>query len=339
MSVPYCVEITFTLKVTLGEPRRVVAGNWDLRFNFEQEHQRLNFALTLRILRTRDPTLDASKEMTVLAKDEEDDDEDGPSFGKIVGMYHYNVDAGIPIVFSVSDLKIYRQLQSSSRHVYLEFFVRYPQQDRFLYAKSPTTHIPQKVLMTEDAALRKKRERRDEVDEAMEDKKKSDKAQQSTGPEIVIDAMRFDLKNVKLRVPKVPHTIFGRLMAKDDYFPTAVGTFDFDVKRSFLEDRRQAVQAGKDANSKKEPEILQIPMMSSWRMQTGQSRDDFAKIGLLTLRVIGYVTDPVRDDKRDGKANGKKSSSGVGEEDDSEEEEEEEEEGGNEEDSEEEESN
>merc|ERR1712217_925988 len=121
----------------------------------------------------------------------EDDHEDRPTFGKIVNTQHYNVDAGIPIVFSVSDLKLYQKLQSSSRHTYLEFFVRYPRQDKFLYAKSPTTHIPQQVLLTEDAALRRKKEKKDENEEE-EERKREETKRQVLGTDIPIAAMRFD---------------------------------------------------------------------------------------------------------------------------------------------------
>merc|ERR1712048_823219 len=114
-------------------------GDTSLRFNFEQERQRLNFALTLRILRTRDPDLDPANVVEVLThKDDEDEDD-----GRV----------------------------RTSRHVYLEFFVRYPRQDKFICAKSPTTHIPQQVLLAEDAALRRKKEKKDEAEEEEERKR------------------------------------------------------------------------------------------------------------------------------------------------------------------------
>merc|ERR1719214_437622 len=88
--------------------------------------------------------------------------------------------------------------------------------------------------------------------------------------------MRFDLKNVKIKVPKVPHQIFGRLMAKDDYFPTAVATFDFKIDRSILQDRRplddqekakEKTGGGKDDGSRKEPEAIGIPIYSAMKME------------------------------------------------------------------------
>merc|ERR1719262_390687 len=48
MGAPWVMEVTF-------EGRDVERA---LIFNFEQERQRLNFGLTLRVLRTRDPALD-----------------------------------------------------------------------------------------------------------------------------------------------------------------------------------------------------------------------------------------------------------------------------------------
>merc|ERR1712060_881761 len=91
-------------------------------------------------------------------------------FGQVVNAQHYNVENCVPIVFSVSDLKLYQKLQSTSRHTYLEFFVRYPRQDKFLYAKSPTTPLPQAVLLAEDAALRRKKEKKDEAEDDEERK-------------------------------------------------------------------------------------------------------------------------------------------------------------------------
>lgn len=296
-AVPYAIEMMFRLKVPLTETKRLLVGEYDLRINFEQEQQRLNFALTLRVLRTRDPTLDPSVVLKVLAKDDEDND-DGQALGKVAGTYHYNVDAGIPIVFSVSDLKIYKQIQSTSRLVYLEFFVRYPRQDRFLYAKSPTAPIPQKVLQTEEAALRRKKESKEDGDEEDDRRNRDGKDKTAAQTEQPKESMTFDLKNVKLKVPKVPHTIFGRLMAKDDYFPTAIGTFDFDIKKAFLEDRREG---RRDEKTKKDPETLQIPMMSTWRVPGKGGKEDFIRIGLLTVRVLGYIVDQEREgDDGDG---------------------------------------
>lgn len=332
--VPWCLAVTF----------EGAMGDTGLRFNFEQERQRLNFALTLRILRTRDPTLDPSQTVSVIKEDDdEDEEEEKPTFGKIVNTQHYNTDAGIPIVFSVSDLKLFQKIQSSSRHCYLEFFVRYPRQDKFLYAKSPTTPLPQAVFLAEDLALRRKKEKKDELEEA-EEKKAQEQKREVLGGEIPICAMRFELKNVKLKIPKVPTTIFGRLMAKDDYFPTAIGTFDFEIKRSFLSDRRtkrdETKKKGREEDGmRKDPETLPIPLMSSWKAPaTADGEEKYTKIGLLTIRVIGYITDPpAKNNNNKASSSNKGEAEGDGgdgeggneeeEEDEEEEEEDEEEEG------------
>jgi len=288
LAVPYGLEITF-------EGR---AADTILRFHFEHERQRLNFALTLRILRTRDPTLDpAADQMKVVLADDEDPDDDRFTFHKIASTQHYSTDASIPVVFSVSDMKIYEKLQSSSRHVYLEFFVKYPRQDQFLYAKSPTAYLKPQVLLGDDVAIRRKKEKQD--DEEDEERKKEEQKRQVLGQDVPKDAMKFDLKNVKLKIPKVPHALFGRLMAKDDYFPTAVGTFDFEFKRQYLQDRRtldpqdrRRERLGKDDGTRKEPEVLAIPVMSSWKSFNKDTKEEsFIKIGLLTIRIIGYITD------------------------------------------------
>merc|ERR1719453_2713423 len=98
----------------------------------------------------------------IFQEDEEGDEPEHRTFNRIVSTQHYNIqDAGIPVVFSVSDLKLYQKLQSTSRHVYLEFFVKYPNQEKFLYAKSPTTHIPPHVMQSDDHAYKKKKEKKE----------------------------------------------------------------------------------------------------------------------------------------------------------------------------------
>lgn len=321
-SSPYGLDVTFE-----GE-----GGNVCRRFSFEQEAHRLNFALTLRILRTRDPELDPSSSVAVEAREDSDEEEDHQTFAKIVNAQHYLVDAGIPIVFSVSDLKIYEKLQSSSRHTYLEFFVRYPRQDRFLYAKSPTTHIPPQVLQTEDASLRRKKDKKVE-DEDEEERKKEETKRAVLGDEIPIRAMRFELKNVKLKVPKIPHQIFGRLMAKDEYFPTAIGTFDFNVTKGHLQNRMKDPDERKKGNKKEKelPETMRIPMYSSWKARTKDSKEEtYIKIGTLTIRLMGYVTESTKAERQGQKAHNRPTSPGdeISDEEEEDENEDEEEEDG-----------
>lgn len=290
MEVPWGVDIKFSF----------LKGDSNLRLNFAQERHRLNFALTLRILRTRDPSLDPSSNCEVITKDDEDEEEDDEKtpFAKLATTQRFNVqETGIPIVFSLIHLKVFQKLFSTSRHVYLEFFVRYPRQDKFLYAKSGTTHIPQAVLAVEDGKKKKK--------SAGEEEDKDKKGAIEEKKDEILCTMKFDLKNVKFKVPRVPHTIFGRLMAKDDYFPTAVATFEFDIKRSYLQDRRKIDPADLEElrrqNKKKgkrdkavadgtrtDPETLTIPLTSTWK-----SQEDMLplKIGVLGIRLIGYLHD------------------------------------------------
>lgn len=292
MEVPWGLDITFAF----------LKGDSSLRFNFVQERHRLNFALTLRILRTRDPSLDPGCACEVITKDDEEDSEEEyekPTFQKVCAMPRFNVEGqGIPIVFSIMDLKVTKMIHSSSRHTYLEFFVRYPKQDKFFYAKSASTHIPQQVLAMDDGKKKKKKE--GEEDE--EDNKEEEK-------ETVLCTMKFDMRNVKLRVPKAPHVIFGRLMAKDEYFPTVIGTFEFDVKRSYLQDRRALDEAEQEElkrlakknkhkrgqqlvdGQRKNPEIIDAVVKSA-QFSEGKEPE---KIAHLSLRVIGYVQDKVAD--------------------------------------------
>merc|ERR1719326_2517921 len=74
MGAPWVVEVTF-------EGRDVERG---LIFNFEQERQRLNFALTIRILRTRDPALDINQPMEVVFQEDEEEEVEHKTFNRIV---------------------------------------------------------------------------------------------------------------------------------------------------------------------------------------------------------------------------------------------------------------
>jgi len=284
---PYGANFTF----------EAAMGDVSMSFNFEQERSRLHFVLTMRILRTRDPTVDPESNVIVDLRDE-DEDEEPVTFNRIVNQQHYNIENGIPIVFSVSDLKLFQKLQTNSMHVYLEFFVKYPSQERFLYAKSPTTHLAQQALKAEPNLARRKKEHQDELAEAEE--KKEELKRQVLGDEVPLCSMRFDLKNVKLKLPKVPHHIFGRLTCRDDYFPTAIGTFDFQVNKTHLlnklTDERERKKAAKV--TKELPETLRIPVYSAAK-DPSKKEDCYQKIGTLTLRLMGYVVDPVR---RDGRA-------------------------------------
>merc|ERR1719150_1955947 len=125
MDAPFGLDVSF----------EGIVGDTNLTFSFEQERHRLAFAITIRILRTRDPLLDPTQTMEVVGRDPEDDDE-RKTFTRLATMPRYRPERGIPVVISISDLKIYTKFASTSRHVYLELFVRYPSQDQFLYAKS-----------------------------------------------------------------------------------------------------------------------------------------------------------------------------------------------------------
>lgn len=288
---PYVLEVTF----------EGMMGDANLLFNFEEDRTRLNFALALRVLRSRDPTLDPSQTMEITREDKEEIMENRQqNFTDIMNTHHFHPDAGIPIVFSVSDLKLYQKLQTTSRHVYLEFFVKYPLQDQYLYAKSPTTHMPSQAVQADaEGGVRRRGKKMDEEEEEEERRREEAKKQAFGGNLVPIAAMRFDLKNVKMKIPKVPHTLFGRLMSKDDYFPTALGIFECEVKKGYISDRRKNKEKhGNDDRT--DPETLALNVMSAWKMtvtrkdnRTGDEveEEQFIQIGTLTVRLIGYVTD------------------------------------------------
>eukprot|EP00746_Dinoflagellata_sp_MGD_P148027 gnl/MRDRNA2_/MRDRNA2_80303_c0_seq2.p1 gnl/MRDRNA2_/MRDRNA2_80303_c0~~gnl/MRDRNA2_/MRDRNA2_80303_c0_seq2.p1 ORF type:complete len:416 (+),score=90.72 gnl/MRDRNA2_/MRDRNA2_80303_c0_seq2:123-1370(+) len=291
---PFVLEVTF----------EGMMGDANLLFNFEEERTRLNFALALRVLRSRDPTLDPSQTVEITREDREECGKNRQqTFNDILSTNHFHADAGIPIVFSVSDLKLYQKLQTTSRHVYLEFFVKYPQQDQYLYAKSPTTHMPsQAVAADAEGGVRRRGKKMDE-DEEEEERRREDAKKQAFGGNLVpIAAMRFDLKNVKMKIPKVPHKLFGRVMSKDDYFPTALGIFEIEVKRGFISDKRKTKDPKEKMASENptDPQTLALEVMSAWKMtvtrkdaRTGDEveEEQFVQIGTLTIRLIGYVND------------------------------------------------
>eukprot|EP00933_Yihiella_yeosuensis_P077653 TRINITY_DN8831_c0_g1_i1.p1 TRINITY_DN8831_c0_g1~~TRINITY_DN8831_c0_g1_i1.p1 ORF type:complete len:457 (+),score=112.07 TRINITY_DN8831_c0_g1_i1:103-1473(+) len=299
MEEPWGIDISFEF----------AKGSTSLRFNFAQERHRLGFALTLRILRTRDPTLDTTLgSVEVCAQDDEREDDEDHGFNKLAVTHRFNVDEiGIPIIISVTDFKITQRVRSTSRHVYLELFVNYPKQDKFLYAKSSPTHLDQKVLAHEEIGRKVKKDKEDE-----------EEAELRRNEEVKIEVlctMKFDLKNVKIKIPKVPHKLFGRLMAKDDYFPTAVGTFEFEVKKTHLQDKRLIQESDlsklrEQAAKRKrrglpeidglriDPENLQIPVIRTFKLHS----EPVDQVGTLDLRLIGFVTKPQPSEKKEGKA-------------------------------------
>merc|ERR1712098_1020880 len=99
------------------------------------------------------------------------------------------------------------------------------------------------------------------------------------------------MRNVKLKVPAVPHEIFGRIVSKDEFFPTAIGTFKMDVEPDMFVDRSEATKKRKVVE--REPEALTLPVYSATKF-TVWERDqrsfelvetkDFIEIARLTLR-------------------------------------------------------
>ena len=67
--------------------------------------------------------------------------------------------------------------------------------------------------------------------------------------------INFDLKNVKLKIPKVPFTVHGRLMVKDDFFPSVVATFELPISKAHLQDLRESAE-----KQAKQPEAVEVPL-------------------------------------------------------------------------------
>ena len=163
-----------------------------------------------------------------------------------VSSTRYDVQGtGITVVISVGSLNINHPLRCNNRHVYLELFSDYPRRDKFLYAKSSYNNLPGAVLLGDNDA---KNGRKDD-DAGQADSRKGNKSDH-------LCTINFDLKNVKLKIPKVPFSIHGRLMVKDDFFPTVVAVFDLPVSKANLQDMRDSME-----KPSKSPEALELPLL------------------------------------------------------------------------------
>mmetsp|Transcript_4039 Transcript_4039/g.7349 ORF Transcript_4039/g.7349 Transcript_4039/m.7349 type:complete len:450 (-) Transcript_4039:162-1511(-) len=299
MNVPWILDLTFDFE----------EGETVLSFSFEQERFRLQFALMLRILRTRNPHLNLTGSFEVLNRDEVDEDNMASNaFNKIVSTNRYDVQgAGITIAISVGLLKIHQLLRCNNRHVYLEMFSDYPRRDKFLYAKSSYNNLPGAVLLGDDTKIKK-----DDEKNTQEDSKKNKGDQ-------VLCTINFDLKNVKLKIPKVPFNIHGRLMVKDDFFPTVVGIFELNVTKAHVQDIRES--AG--TSQPRTPEAVELPLLRSWKGDENTPEE----IATLSVRFLGFVTEEnerkqnFTGSKRSKASNEASSSEGGGEEEEEEEEE------------------
>lgn len=225
----------------------------DLSFGFEDNRERLHFALTLRILRSRDPTLDPEFECEVTWENPE---QKAVKFADISKVYRLHPDRGFPVVFSISDVKVFSKVQATSRQLYLEFFVAYPSQDPWLYAKSPNTPMHPAMVAADEVVGKRKAKEGDDLDRKKDKLMKSELERRAP-----IAQLRFELKNVKIKVPQVPHTLFGRLMAKDEFFPTALGTFEIPIREQDFVDKTK-----KKPGQPPEVEGLQVEIKSASKM-------------------------------------------------------------------------
>lgn len=78
------------------------------------------------------------------------------------------------------------------------------------------------------------------VTEEEADKKKKRISKDDLAKRRPIGQLKFEMRNVKLKVPKVPHEIFGRIVLKDEFFPTAIGTFKMELDPDMFVDRLEA---------------------------------------------------------------------------------------------------
>eukprot|EP00438_Fugacium_kawagutii_P023120 Skav205622 [mRNA] locus=scaffold4676:47694:48875:+ [translate_table: standard] len=253
-NMPWVLELVFDFE----------EGENLITFAFDRERHRLQFALTLRVLRSRNPHVDHDNFEVLNRGDDEDDA--GPKLAKLISTNRYDVQgAGITLVLSLGALRVLEHLRSNNRHVYLEFFSDYPKRDKYLYARSSYNNLPGSALVV-DGEHKKK----EDSNENKEGKKNKDQA---------LCRIDFDLKNVKLKIPKVPFKIHGRLMAKDDFFPTVVATFQLEITKDDVFDRR-----GNQSVSKN-PDFIELPLFRTWK------GDGPEIVASLSLRFLGYAKD------------------------------------------------
>jgi len=213
-------------------------------------------------------------------------------FADLTKAYRLHPDKGFPVVFSVSDVKVLHKFRTTSKNIYLEFFVTYPSQDPMLYAKSPTLPLQANLCTVEDPLKRMPKD-----DAEAEARRKARLMFDDLERRQPIGQLRFTMKNVKIRVPKVPHKVFGRLMAKDEFFPTALGTFEVDVEAQEFVDRSEAGKKAKNKEPEKEPEPFAVNIMSAskvsvWQkdQRTSDEKEVYMhiEVATMTLRLMGY---------------------------------------------------
>merc|ERR1712046_70723 len=92
---------------------------------------------------------------------------------------------------------------------------------------------------------------------------------------------------------------------------TAVGTFDFKIEKSFLQDKRnidpdeKAKERG-NAEQRKDPEPIGIAMYSAMKVPPKnqdskaiiKEADKIIQIGQLNIRILGYVLDSEKSDEK-----------------------------------------
>jgi len=253
-----------------------------------QSRERLSFALALRILRSRDPELlNDSDSVTVKRTGDSAVNRSAHKPTEVVlQQVRFNADHGIPVVFSVSDLRLFAPVPSTSRFTYLEFFVKYPSQEKYWYAKSPAETLQEHARKGPDERPKGKQT------EDTKDKERENMRALADAKEPIAQ-IKFNLKNVKLKVPSIPHVIFGRLMAKDDYFPTALGTFEIQVDPTMVCDKRrgherQVQPAYKpiDVTSAQKERVIDKDEAGTGEIEHERN----IRVGRLHIRIIAYLT-------------------------------------------------
>ncbi|CEL91789.1 unnamed protein product [Vitrella brassicaformis CCMP3155] len=225
-----------------------------VRWRFGNRTDRLHFALALKILRSRDPQVTkmgvCHVERTHVPKELpfSPTQRDQHLFA-LARREHFDPQHGHTVVLSVVDLLVTRALRTPSSQLYVELYVRYPLVDKYLYVRSKPALLPAWAQWAHGPGG-SQRHSSMQVDVAIEEISAAEVDSYDPHKEFVgkeeaemrsvnsVARIAFNLHNVKVKIPKCPHSIFGRLIATDEYFPTAIGTFRLSVGQQHMTYKR-----------------------------------------------------------------------------------------------------
>jgi len=287
-------------------------GDSSMRINFNQDRHRLGFVLCLRVLRARDPKLEASNQCEVICRNdsESENEEAFKPFKDVVKSLKFDIaKRGIPIVFSVTELKIIQKMILSGRQVFIEIYTQFPERRKFLYVKSTPTYVPLTAVEVQEQIATKRKNNFEQEHLTADEKKEAEEQALAAKQKLeTLCSLRFGsgMRQVKMKVPRCPHKLFGRLLIRDEFNPMCIGTFEIDVTSALVQERRTldpeekaAREAIYEKNRKRgkeivvdgmrrDPAFLDVPVYKAYP----DDPEKPAQIGTLCLRLLGFLKDP-----------------------------------------------